>query len=83
MVEPLTVGSLVFGIISAYSSARTYLIARKNRKDARRKRQLKQLEKSVSAAPVDIRTEYDRDLSRLGSRFDAGDCEHHNIMPMN
>ena len=83
MVEPLTVGSLVLGIISAYSTARTYLITRKNRKDAKKKRQLKQLEKSVSAAPVEIQTEYDRDISRLGSRFDAGDCEHHNIVLIN
>ena len=75
----LEVVALVAAITSAFSSAGSFLTARKNRKEEKARRKVEEMEKlqnAVTLAPVQIQGEYDRDFARVGTRFAVGDCEY-------
>jgi hypothetical protein len=80
--------ALVASIVSAFAGTATFLAGRKKRGKAERKSDkarrrfegLKKLQRTVVAAPREIRREYDVNVARIGPMFASGDCESSRFM---
>jgi hypothetical protein len=78
MVDPVTVISIITGIIGAFnSSVTTYQSWQEKRRERRANAENQNLERSLVRGKTTVQSEYNENFRKLGARFATGDGDEY------